>query len=26
VIAEARVRAFRWMQGDVAWDEVAMDS
>jgi hypothetical protein len=26
VIAEARIRAFRWMQGDVAWDEVAMDS
>jgi len=26
VIAEARVRAFRWMQGDVAWDDVAMDS
>jgi hypothetical protein len=26
VIAEARVRAFRWMQGDVDWDEVAMDS
>jgi len=26
VIAEARVRAFRWMQSDVAWDEVAMDS
>jgi hypothetical protein len=26
VIAEARVRAFRWMQGDVPWDEVTMDS
>jgi hypothetical protein len=26
VIAEARVRAFRWMQGDVPWDEVPMDS
>ena len=26
VIAEARVRAYRWMQGDVAWDEVGMDS
>jgi hypothetical protein len=26
VIAEARVRAFRWMQGDVPWNEVSMDS
>jgi len=26
VIAEARVRAYRWMSGDVAWDEVPMDS
>jgi hypothetical protein len=26
VIAEARVRAFRWMQSDVPWDEVVMDS